>query len=173
MNKIGSIIFCVIFFVLISLPLAFMPLTGYQLTENRLPTPLPELFTDEGINLALPVEFGEYFMDRFAGRVRMVDAYSRIIGGLFGVSANDRVIIGQDNWLFFTETVGDFDGTAALSEADMDKLVRYLLHLQYEAEARGQVFIVAVAPNKNTVYGRYMPARYYRTDQPTNLDRLL
>ena len=173
MKKIGSIIFCVIFFGLISLPLVFMPWTGYQLTENRPPSPLPEVFTEEGLNLALPVEFADYFMDRFAGRVQMVDAYSRLLGGLFGVSSNEKVIIGRDSWLFFYETVGDFDGTAALCDADMEKLTQYLLSIQREAEARGQVFIVAIAPNKNTVYGEFMPARYIRTDQPTNLDRLL
>ena len=173
MKKIGSIIFCVIFFGLISIPLVFMPWTGYQLTENRPPSPLPEVFTEEGLNLALPVEFGDYFMDRFAGRVWMVDAYSRLVGGIFGVSSNEKVIMGRDSWLFFYETVGDFDGTAALCDADMDKLTQYLLHLQHEAEARGQVFIIAIAPNKNTVYGEFMPSRYIRTDQPTNLDRLL
>ena len=142
MNKIGSILFCCIFFMLILIPLVFMPFSGYQLTENRPPTPAPALINENGLNLSLATDFEEYFMDRFAGRVWMVDTYSRLIGGLFGISANEKVIMAWNNWLFFNETLGDYEGTAALSSEEMDTLINYLLMLKYEAEARGQIFII-------------------------------
>jgi len=173
MKKIGSIFFCAVFFVLIITPLALMPWAQNQLTENRLPAPLPEIFKDGALNLSLPEDAEEFFKDRFAGRTMMIDAYSRVVGGIFGVSANDKVILGRDGWLFFQETVGDFVGSAALSDAQMDSLVRYLIEIKRTAEARGQTFLIAVAPNKNTIYGEYMPSGYRRTDKPTNYERLL
>jgi hypothetical protein len=103
----------------------------------------------------------------------MIDAYSRLIGGLFNVSTNDKVVMGRDSWLFFQETIGDYDGSAALCDEQMDILSRNLLKLKHTAEARGQVFLLAVAPNKNTLYREYMPSRYKRTNAPTNMERLL
>ena len=173
MKKIGSLMFCTVFFALIVAPLVLMPWGRVWLTENRLLAPAPVLFKDGSINLSMPTEAEEFFKDRFAGRTHMIDAYSRIVGGLFGVSANDRVVMGRAGWLFFQETVGDFDGSAALSDTQMDILVQDLLDLKKAAEARGQVFLIAIAPNKNTIYREYMPSRYMRTGSPTNLDRLI
>ena len=173
MNKIGSMVFCAVFFVLILAPLVLMPWSRNRQTENRLPAPPPELTKDGVFNLSLPGETEEYFKDRFAGRTQMIEAYSRLLGGLFGVSANDKVVLGREGWLFFGETVGDFDGSAALSDTEMELLISDLLEIKSAAEARGQVFLLAVAPNKNTIYGGQMPARYRKTGKPTNFDRLL
>ena len=173
MKKIGSMLFCAVFFALIIAPFALMPWGRVWLTENRLLASAPVLFKDGGVNLSMPSEAEEFFMDRFAGRTHMIDAYSRVVGGLFGVSANDRVVMGRSGWLFFQETVGDFDGSAALSDEEMDILVRDLLDLKNAAESRGQVFLIAIAPNKNSIYSEYMPTGYRRAAKPSNLDRLL
>ena len=174
MKKTGSILFCAVFFALIISPFALMPWGRVWFTENRLLAPAPGLLMDSGgVNLSLPLEAEEFFKDRFAGRTHMIDAYSRVVGGLFGVSANDRVVMGRAGWLFFQETVGDFDGSAALSGNEMDILIRDLLDMKHAAEARGQVFIIAIAPNKNSIYGEFMPSGYKKTANPTNLDRLL
>ena len=173
MKKFGYILYGAVFFALISAPLVFMPWAGYQLMENRPPAPVPGIINDGSLNLDLPGEVEDYFMDRFAGRVQMVDAYSRVVGSLFGVSANEKVVMGQDGWLFFQETVGDYDGSAALSDEEMDSLIQYLLEIKSAAEERGQVFIIAIVPNKNTIYSEHMPSRYIRTDRATNLDRLM
>ena len=173
MNKTGSMIFCAVFFVLILAPLVLMPWSQNSLAENRLPAPPPELIKDGTLNLSLPGDTEEFFKDRFAGRTQMIDAYSHVVGGIFGISANDKVIMGRDGWLFFQETVGDYDGSAALSDAEMDLFIKDLLVIKSKAEARGQTFLIAVAPNKNSIYGEFMPSGYRRTEAPTNLERLL
>lgn len=171
-NKM-SIIYCVVFFSIILAPLVLMPLGGNELTENRPPAPPPELIVDGSFNLNAPLEAEDFFRDRFAGRTLMIEAYSNIVGGVFGVSSNEKVIMGSDGWLFFAETVGDYDGSAALDDEQMGQLIQVLLDMKNEAEARGQVFIIAVAPNKNTLYGEYMPRGYKQADVPSNLERLL
>ena len=172
-RKIGHCLFCVIFFLLILTPVVSMPWADGRLAENRPPAPPPELFRDGSLNFSVPGEAEEYFKDRFGGRTQMIDAYSRLVGGLFGVSANDRVVMGRDGWLFFAETMGDYDGSSALDDDELDFLVSYLLGLSRMADERGQVFLIAVAPNKNTIYGEFMHARYRRDYRASNLDRLL
>ena len=173
MKRVGSVFFCAIFFILILLPPVLMPWSRNLQTENRLPAPAPEVFKNGGLNLSLPGDIEEYFKDRFAGRTQMINAYSRIVGWLFNVSANDKVVMGRDGWLFFQETVGDYTGNSALSDTEMDALINALLEIKRAAEARGQVFLIAIAPNKNSIYGEYMPRRYKKTVDPTNYERLM
>jgi len=172
-KNLGLNLFCACFFVILLVPIVLMPWADYQMTENRPPAPPPELIREGSFNQSLPDEVEAFLDDRFAGRARMIDTYSRLIGGVFGVSANDKVVMGRDGWLFFQETVGDFDGSANLSDDEMDLLISYLFSLKHLTEERGQVFLIAVAPNKNTLFGEFMPGRYTRTESPTNLERLL
>ena len=173
MKKFGSIFFCVVFFAIIIAPTTLMPWTQNKRAENRLPAPPPELIKEGKLNLSLPDETEAYFDDNFAGRTKMIDAYSRVIGSVFGVSANDKVIMGRDGWLFFQETAGDFDGSAAISDSEMEKLIQELLEFKKSAQLRGQVLLIAVAPNKNTIYGEFMPYGYKQTGNPTNFERLM
>ena len=172
MKKVGSKLYSAIFFILILIPLVLVPFGENKLTENRPPAPPPVLVKDGSLNLSLPRETEEFFKDRFFARTEMIDAFSRLVGGLFGISANDKVILGRDGWLFFKETLGDYDGDSTLSDENMDILVHKLLEIKRNAEMRGQVFLIAVAPNKNSVYGEKMPSLYKKSDKPTNFQRL-
>ncbi|MDR2600676.1 MAG: hypothetical protein LBC73_10445 [Oscillospiraceae bacterium] len=173
MKTIGYILFCSLFFVLLLAPMAFMPWAENQLTENRLPAPAPELFNDEGFNTSFSKDAEDFLNDRFAGRTLMINTYSRLVSDIFGMSSNDKVVLGKDGWLFFHETMGDFDGSSALNDEEMEQIISYLLDLKQTAEERGQVFLIAIVPNKNSLYGEFLPTRYRQTNEPTNLDSLL
>ena len=45
--------------------------------------------------------------------------------------------------------------------------------MQEYAASRGAQLLFVCAPNKNTVYPEFMPARYVRSTSERNLDRLL
>ena len=172
MKNLWYNIFCIAFFAVILAPVILIPLTDGGLNENRPPAPAPQLFTEDGFNYSLPVDTEAFLNDRFAGRTLMIDTYSRLVSSLFNTSANDRVIIGRDGWLFFSETIADYDGSSTFNDGDMNILVSYLLELNDIAKERGQVFLVTVIPNKNTLFGEYMPSRYKRYDGPSNMERL-
>ena len=173
MKKIAIILYALCFFALIFAPFLCMPWAKNQLTENRPLAQWPTLFVEGSVNLTWPKEMEDYFRDRFAGRLMMVDAWGRVLATVFNVSANDKVILGDDGWLFFQETEADYDGSAALGAYEMEDLINYLRTEKNAAEARGQAFIIVIAPNKNSIYGEYMPDRYYRSTQAGNLERLL
>ena len=50
--------------------------------------------------------------DRFAFRQEMITAWSWLNAGLFRTSAEDKVIIGDNGWLFYSESIDDYRALA-------------------------------------------------------------
>ncbi|MDL2220672.1 hypothetical protein LJC55_03295 [Eubacteriales bacterium OttesenSCG-928-N14] len=173
MTKTASRIFCAIFFVLILTPLVLLPLADNTPTENRPLAQLPALSVDGSFNLQFPAQMEDYFQDHFFGRSQMIDIYGRFIGNVFSTSANEKVVWGKEGWLYFGETVADYEGSAAMTEAQMNRLAISLKLLHKTIQQRDQQLIIAIAPNKNSIYPQYMPASYYRSAQQSNYDRLM
>ncbi len=173
MKKATAIIICVLFFGALLIPGLLLPLTGDDPIGNRPLAQTPELIKDGALNLSFPVEAEDYFQDRFYGRASMIDAYSNISGNVFGVSSSDSVVWGEDGWLFFAETVGDYEGSSKFSYEQSKKVIRTVEIISDTIRNRGGEFLLAIAPNKNTLYGEYMPDNYNKTDVETNYDLLL
>ena len=161
------------FFFLILLPLVLMPFMKNRPAENRQLAERPLLWENGGFNSTFPEEMDAYFQDHFAGRTQMIDLYARMVAGVFGQSANEKVVLGKEGWLFFQDTVKDFEGTSTLSPSEMDRLIATLERVNFLLERRGQRFIIVIPPNKNSIYGEYMPKSYVRAEGPSNYDRLL
>lgn len=80
------------------------------------------------------------------------------------------VLIGYDDYLFYKDTLNDFEGNGVLSTSLYNKAVADLKARNDWVEANGMKFYFVIAPNKNTVYPDYMPesytlASYRRYDQ--------
>ena len=102
----------------------------------------------------------------------MITLYSGLVYNLIGDSVNDKVIAGKDGWLFFHETLDDYMNGSGLSSDEINLLYRNLyLQCEYLTE-RGIGFIFMAAPNKNSIYGEYMPQRYRKSLSKTNLELL-
>lgn len=126
---------------------------------------------DGGINLGYTDELSSYFSDNFAFRSRLIDANSRLLTGFFSTSPVEKVIYGEDGWLFFSETRDDYLGTSIFTPRQRYSATRSLYLMQEYAESLGARFIFVPAPNKNSIYGDFMP--YEGTDSPSNLDEFL
>ncbi len=80
------------------------------------------------------------------------------------------VLVGYDNYLFYKDTLNDFEGNGVLATSLYNKAVADLKERNEWVEANGMKFYFVIAPNKNTVYHEYMPetytlASYRRYDQ--------
>lgn len=160
MKKAIKIIYVVICVAFMSLPFAGMLFAKTETTtENKRLAELPELVTDDGFNKEYLAELGEYFNDHFAFRNYFVDADSRIQSGVFQESNVDTVAVGTDGWLYYTATVDNFLGQNLMSERERNNCIHNIKLLQDYVENRGAEFVLAVPPNKNTLYGDNMP--YY------------
>ena len=173
MKKAAQITFCLVFLLFITAPLVALPFWKNKSVENRPLAQLPALVANHTFNMEFPKQMEAYFQDHFGGRTEMIDLYDMLVGNVFAHSANNKVVWGKDGWLFFNETVGDYEGSAPLTKTEMNRLVISLKLLQQCLQARGQELVIAIAPNKNSIYAQYMPTRYPMGKTTTNYTRLM
>ncbi len=162
MNRKGLLFFIVLVFVVLLVPLAGMNFWATtETTENTPLAEIPSAFTEENKpNLYYLSDWGNYFEDRFAFRPHLVTANALLHSKIFGQSATDQVVIGKDGWLFYGGTLSDYQGKNLLSQRDWFCLIHNLQLMQEYIEGQGSHFLLTIAPNKNSLYGKYMPSRY-------------
>lgn len=162
MKRAAAIIFIVIILVMCSAPMA-LALLGFDSpsVEKRALASFPSLFTAKGeLNSEFTVELDSFIADNFPLRTLLISSWHQLNISLLGQTSNSRVVLGDDGWLFFAESVPSFLGQDALSDAEYTRLDN-ILRLQSEYLAsRGIKFLYTVAPNKNTIYPELMPGRY-------------
>ena len=145
-----------------------------ETTDNRKQAEYPSLTTKEGkLNTDYPSQLEKWFDDHFFLRNEMIYADSMIQGKIFGTSAVENVIYGTDGWLYYTSTLGDYLGTERMTEREVSMLSHNLSLICNWAEAKGITPVLAVPPNKNTLYGEHMP--YYdslKVDPAHTLEQL-
>lgn len=164
----------VIFLAVLLVPFAGMLITGPSKSENssaaRLPAPVM-VSEDENkttLNKDYLKQMGEYFEGHCALRQEMVTGFSAITANVFRTSSSKSVICGKNGWMFYTDTLGDYNGTEVMSERELNDCVRTLKLIDSYCKANGVKFYFVTAANKNSLYGDKMPYYYKKTDKPGN-----
>lgn len=161
--KHKSILFialCMVLCLIPSVGMLFFPTT--QTTENRAMAPAPKLITEAGsLNKAFFSDFEAYFTEHLALRNPLVFADAKIQTTLFQESNVSGVIDGTDGWLYYSSTLSDYLGTDVLSDRALYNLSNNFSIVQDYLSQRNIDFVLTIAPNKNTLYGEYMP--YYKS----------
>ena len=172
--KKWKILYGVLFFGICLLPFVgmFFVQEGAS-TENRTLADFPALKTEEGLNVEWLSEAGDYFQDHFAFRNELVTANAVLNGKLLGVSTASGVIQGNDNWLYYKDSLDDYVGSNLMSERALFNVAHTQSLVQKNLTDRGVKFLFTVAPNKNSLYDENMPY-YYSTiiTEENNLARL-
>ncbi len=174
MKKKIRIIYIVLFFIICIIPVAFMPFVKNDTSkENRKLSQMPSL-TDENkkINLEWSSQFETYLSEHFAFREKLVTADSIIKSVFLKTSSNEKVIVGKNNWLYFSSTLDDYTGNNRMSERRINNTAKTLSLMQEYCTGKGSQFLFMTAPNKNTVYPQYMPSRYIKSSSESNLEML-
>lgn len=164
-----------IVFILIILMIPFVGMSFWatdRTTENRELSNLPSLITGGKPNIEYMRNMGTYFEDHLAFRLHMLTANACIWGKMAKSSTTDQVVIGKDDWLYFGGTIDDYTGRNLLSDRELYDIVHNLALLKGHVEQNGSLFLLMIAPNKNTLYNGGMPYYYQRADT-SNLRRLL
>lgn len=166
-----ALLYISLFLIVCMTPLLGL-LTGYENPnlEKRSLAPLPALMADGRPNLALPRNFEDYYADHFAFRSWLISGYNSLNQTVLAQSGNKKVIAGKDRWLFFAETLPDYLAMPTLSPAQLSRLATILSLQQEVLSAKGIDFYFVVAPNKNSIYGEYMPDRFKPVQASSNLD---
>lgn len=171
MKKI-RIIFCVLFFAICAFPAVSMFFTSQDADlERREKAEMPKLVEDGKLNIEIGDQLESYVSENFGFRAEFVSANNAILSGIFGVSGEDKVIVGRDEWLFLEETRDDFSGINQLSDREIRNVAKTIEIIEKYVRGNGLEFVFTVAPNKNTLYGEFMPY-YYADGESSNLNRL-
>jgi hypothetical protein len=122
-----------------------------------------------------PSAFEAYFNDTFGFRNLLTFAYNATTYYGLRESPSSQVILGSDGWLFYgaREEVRIFQRINPFPPDELDSLIHYFSTMQHWLSDRGIRLILAIPPNKSTIYGEHMPASYRRADGPSRLDQLI
>lgn len=174
MKKMLIYVYISLFLSVILIPSAGLFFTGIrEPSENRDAAHMPRLNTEDGLNPYFLNEAGKWYEDHFAFREEAVTGYALLLGKVFGVSAQEKVIAGTDGWLFYKDSLADFQGTEPMTGRQLFDVAHSLAMVQAYARQNGADFAFAAAPNKNSLYGEHMPG-YYQPQHKgrSNLERL-
>ncbi len=168
-------IFISIFFIVCLIPLLTMliPADNDANTANEAARSTLSVKDENGnLNLSYLSDLSDTFDNSFGLRDKMISAYHKCIATIFGESAEDKVILGKDGWLFYTETLDDYQRTNKMTDRELYSVSRTVeLIDEYFAE-KGVEFIFTVAPNKNSLYGDMMPSYYKKGEGLSNGEAL-
>lgn len=129
---------------------------------------------------SLPRQFDSFAADNFGFRPDLIRWNSILKTRLLGISPIPSVIMGKDGWLFYCSealadgnSINDHRGIIPLPESELVKLRRRLEENRRQFSTRNILYMVVVVPNKNTVYGEYLPDDIVKHRSTTRLDQLL
>ena len=140
------------------------PYLNTENTENRQLAAMPSLSFDGVKGLAdslkaFPDLFDSFYNDHVPFRSQLIELNSILSVELFEDSASDSVVLGKDNWLFYTdeESIEDYKGTNLYTQEELDLIRDNCLASKAYLEKRGIEFVVLIPSNKEDIYSEYLP----------------
>ncbi len=171
----GKLIYIILFFFLSLIPVISMPfisLGAQESQEKREKAQLPLLIEDESLNIDFLNSFDDYLNDNFNFRDELVELNALYLDSVFNTSAENQVIVGNNDWLYFAETIDDYIGENVLSEKEIDNIAKIIELIAEYVESNGAQFLFTIAPNKNSIYPENMPWNYIKNHGDSNADLL-
>ena len=177
-TKIPFIVLTGAFLYLIYAPLMmtdFSSQTAWSSTEKRRLAELPALDLKPGTLATFPSRFEAYFNDHFGYRNLFIRRYNRIMKKYFAKSPVPDVLIGKNNWLFFTEAnlIDDFVGADPFTQGELETWRLNLEHKRDWLAKHGIRYLFVVAPNKQTIYPEYLPDYLQKDRGQSRLQQLV
>ena len=160
-KKLGYVLFVGVIAAVCILPAAVMPWQEENAVGNEQLAPLPELREEDGsFNVNILNEFSDYFADHFGFRHEMITLNDQLTGAAFKTLDSSSVLLGKNGWLFYKSTLEDYTGAKLFTARQSYAAARVLGLMQEYCKQNGVDFYFTIAPNKNSIYGSQMPARY-------------
>lgn len=174
MKKFGYLLFLGAFLCICLLPLIGLAVFGpAPAAANEILSQPPALHTRDGtLNENVLKEASDYLADHFWPRQTLITANARLEAGLLGVSACDSVLLGRDGWLFYRETLEDFQGQRPMTRRQLWAAAHTLGLIRDYADGLGARTVFLIAPNKNDIYPEHMPAWAVQSGEASNADLL-
>lgn len=148
-----------------------------EMVEKREAAPFPTMdiqnYTD------FPSSFEAWYNDHIPYRNELIKFHNSVDFFAFGQSPNEKVVIGQEGWLFYNpendqeNPIKQSLGYGMFSQDDLGRMASNLQLTKNKLEKKGIKFILFIAPNKETIYKDKIPAAYHEKNDKTNIDQLI
>ncbi len=166
-----------LFALALAMPLMALTLTWSRtmtLFEKRPMAPWPAI----ELAMSFPPAFERAFADRFGGRDALIRWHHALLLESFGVSALATVMPGRDGWYYWLGEDGlsldrHYRGVADFPDSYVHATVAELIRRHDWLAARGIAYVVAVVPEKFTIYPEYLPTWVTQSAQPSPQDRVV
>lgn len=168
--KIFYVILCV---AICAFPVFSMPWFAQNETSEKreLAKPPKILNEDSKINLNFFDDASHYLSDRFSFKSELVTLNNLIKAEIF-MDSTDDVVVGTQDWLYFSKTLDDYCGKNQLSDTELLHIKKSLGLINEYSNSIGADFAFAIVPNKNTMYDEYMPYYYIKSENNGNFEKL-
>lgn len=159
-------VFLVLFFLIsLTFSLGMVAFGESKAGGNEVLSNAPEFKLKDGSwNENFFADLSSWINDRFFLRQEMITLDNVVMAQGFGTSGEKKVIVGKDGWLFFEDTLDDYTGTASLSQRELFGVVKNIQLMNEYCQLNGRDFAFVIAPNKNSVYGEFMPDYGVKSD---------
>lgn len=148
--------------------------TGASANEKRKLAALPGFPTRFTTLWKFPSAFASYYGDHFGLRSRLIRLHAVLTYRLFGVSPSDKVLVGQEGWLYYADdsSLEDYRSLAPLTTAEMERWQKVLEERQDWLAKRGAKQLIVFACDKHVIYPEFLPPGYNRTPGDYRVDQL-
>jgi hypothetical protein len=167
-----------VFGIALWLPIAVglaSPSAEISLREKRRLAEPPRFSLEPARLPAFPAELSRYWDDHLGLRQPLIQSYARLSIGLLGRSPSAGLIVGAEGWFFLgaRAPLEQFRGLARFEPAELERWQRVLEERRDWLAERGIGYVVAIAPNKHTMYGEFLPPALSKVRAETPLDALV
>jgi len=171
-----DILFICIFSLIISMGL-LLPIFGVKDLpgfENRRLAELPSRSTLRQF-VSLPKAINNYINDHFVLRNRLIHFLYSIRINVLNETVFPSVILGSNSWLYYTDenNMEDFQHISKFSENQLARISKNLDTIFTQLNEKNVLFVIAIAPNKETIYPENVPSYIPRSGRESRLDQLM
>lgn len=152
-KNIGNIIFCIIFVIMLLIPLVTMDFRKKQISEidNQYLPDAPQTISANMFN-----EIDLYVNKRVGLRKESIDLYQVINDKFFGIMEHPLYMYGEEGHVFLKsdDYIKDYQHLN-LDYDYVDEFVANINEFKDKAESSGRKFYYLLLPDKKTIYGDY------------------
>lgn len=122
-----------------------------------------------------PKNYENYYNDHLAFRNEVINITSLIDYKVFHTINSEKVLLGKNNWLFYKGAgveeledeapVKDYLGTNIYTQNEMEVIAKNINIVSGFLKEKEIEFSVMICPNKENIYGEYMPDGYVKVNE--------
>ena len=146
-----------------------------QNTENRKLAELPSIKLEVNALELYPKKFKHYFNDHFGFRNTFVIMNFLIRHNILRESPSSQVLLGKDGWLFYTNdrAIEDYRGITHFDDEILKAIAKSHESKREWLSKQGIRYILVFAPNKETIYGEWMPDYLFKIRNRSGMDEII